>query len=108
MIIMMSIMAVHILSNTSPALDSASDMHCGTEIVSVGASRFDVKEKCGEPTSIELGQGYGTEQWIYNLPGPGSAAAKRRDPVVYLRGISWSASRYMPYPIVAKEKKAPA
>jgi len=69
LIIMMSIMAVHILSNTSPALDSASDMQCGTEIVSVGASRFDVKEKCGEPTSIELSQGYGTEQWIYNF-GP--------------------------------------
>jgi flagellar basal body-associated protein FliL len=69
LIIIMSILVVHILSSTLSALDSASDMQCGTEIVSVGASRFDVREKCGAPTSIELGQGYNTEQWIYNF-GP--------------------------------------
>ncbi len=62
-------MVVLILSDIAPALDSASDMQCGTDIVSVGATRFDVKEKCGEPTSIELGSGYGNEQWIYNF-GP--------------------------------------
>lgn len=70
LIIVMSIMLVlMLLSNTSTALDSATDMQCGTEIVSVGASRFDVKEKCGEPTSIEPGPGIDREQWIYNF-GP--------------------------------------
>ena len=68
-LIIISIMAVLILSNTSSALDSASDMQCGTDVVTVGASQFDVKEKCGEPTSIELGPGIGREQWIYNF-GP--------------------------------------
>ena len=51
------------------ALDSATGMQCGSDFVSVGAGQFDVKQKCGEPTTIEPGSDIGTEQWIYNF-GP--------------------------------------
>lgn len=68
LIIMLSILLVHI-SGIAEALDSAADMQCGDQIITVGASQVDVREKCGEPTSVELGPGYGTEQWIYNF-GP--------------------------------------
>ena len=67
LILVMSIMLVLMLSDTSMALDSATGMQCGEEIVSVGASQYDVKQKCGEPTSIEPGSDIGTEQWIYNF-----------------------------------------
>jgi len=69
LIFVAAIMAVHILGGLAAALDSASDMQCGTEIVTIGASQFDVREKCGEPTSIEPGPGISRERWIYNF-GP--------------------------------------
>jgi len=68
LIIMLSILLVHI-SGIAAALDSAADMQCGDQVIAVGASQFNVREKCGEPTGIEPGPGYGTEQWIYNF-GP--------------------------------------
>jgi hypothetical protein len=67
--VIISIMMVLMLSGVAPALDTASDMQCGTDIISVGATQFDVREKCGEPTGIEMGPGLSTEQWIYNF-GP--------------------------------------
>jgi hypothetical protein len=69
LIIMLSILLVLITGNIAPALDSAADMQCGEQVITVGASQFDVRETCGEPTGIEPGSGYGTEQWIYNF-GP--------------------------------------
>jgi hypothetical protein len=69
LIIMLSILLVHISGEIAPALDSAADMQCGDQVITVGASQFDVRENCGEPTGIELGPGLGTEQWIYNF-GP--------------------------------------
>jgi hypothetical protein len=67
LIILTAIMTVHVLGGLSAALDSASDMQCGTEIVTIGASPYEVIEKCGDPTSIEPGPGLGREQWIYNF-----------------------------------------
>lgn len=69
LIMMLSILLVHMVGDMAAALDTAADMQCGDQVITVGASQFDVREKCGEPTSIELGSGYGTEQWIYNF-GP--------------------------------------
>jgi len=69
LIIVAAITAAYILGTSAAALDSAADMQCGTQIVTPGASPFEVREKCGEPTRIEPGPGIGREQWIYNF-GP--------------------------------------
>ncbi|UCF89975.1 MAG: DUF2845 domain-containing protein [Desulfobacterales bacterium] len=68
-IILLTLLAVSILHYPARALDSAADMQCGTEIVSVGDTQFDVRVKCGEPTRITPGSGAGFEQWTYNF-GP--------------------------------------
>jgi hypothetical protein len=51
-------------------LNDVDSLRCNGEIVNIGDPKLDVKEKCGEPTSLKK-ESWFTEVWFYDF-GPGS------------------------------------
>jgi len=49
-------------------LNDVDSLTCHGEIVHIGDTKSDVKEKCGEPTSLKRGS-WGSEVWFYDF-GP--------------------------------------
>ena len=56
------------LALLSPALSTAQNIRCGSQIVRVGDPTIELLQKCGEPDLRELikTDGFITEKWTYN------------------------------------------
>ncbi|HEY5599330.1 MAG TPA: DUF2845 domain-containing protein [Candidatus Manganitrophaceae bacterium] len=49
--------------------DGSVDFGCEKTVLSNGATKLEVKERCGKPTTISKQKGHSREEWRYNL-GP--------------------------------------
>jgi hypothetical protein len=61
----------------------ASDLRCGSKLISVGDSKYDVLRKCGEPAHVETWQEFRTGRDLFiSVPVSPEVEIFRRSPTV--------------------------